>query len=621
MNTTLTNYNRIITLRFNEAVQAGSGTITIKPHGAYFIPPVFENDSYYLNVSTGARSSTIQSGYTRIMGFYDVYNALPAGSVHRTNLTKGNSMTDLTTDARTGQSAGPYIKMTQGLKRGAGYSGNYNNNMTSAQFNHTTYSGPNVDRTNTYMVPDTATKWVLDYQYSINNGTNTQIVPATDNANALGPVDDATVLAIRAALTAAKFRWQELDVTSSSVSINGNTVTITLPEALENGLQWDICYKAGTFTDLAGHAAPAMNYTDNTIVGEDGNYWFISNGVQVPVIRVNRKSSDARVRQWGHVGELATNDATYYSDPPNLTHPGGWGITDFNNVYFRIETETPNATLNYRTIQGNTTNGSAYITTGNGNWTNTAVPGGGGTNLVQNITWSTETATRGDMVRPNLIRRATGTGVTNANAWSVIDENGVTTNRSFAGTHRGLRSYNKDALETDFTGGTLPSSNGSPVSSGTSLYFTYEPTEARKDYVVASASVSYGASTNESRRGYEGVFRSVVALLQEYATNPLYVEGSNVKNGMPSIAGFPVQDAVETGDHRYLKYFYRAGTETVGGITNTRFYWVSTEIVSEWYFLKFANGGRHQESGEVNNYLTAGYGDLTFGYRVTPGGN
>jgi hypothetical protein len=619
-------------LTFNEAVQAGSGTIIIKPHGNYYIPPVFENDTYYLLVRTGARSPTPQSGYTKITGFYDVYNATPTGM--RTNLTKGTSMTKLELDARTGQSAGPYIRMTQGLKTGRGYTGNYNNSMTLAnsnnQFDNGTYSGPNVNRTQNFMVPDTTTKWVLDYCYSIDGNNNSQIVSSTGTNPS--PADPNPVVpAIRTALTAAKYRWQEMDVTSSAITYSGDrkTVTITLPEPLEDGLQWDLCYKAGTFTDLAGHGAPELNYTAGGAILDNNGTWFVSNGAQVPVIRVNRKSFDARTGNWATVyPDAGANNPTnnqYYAVPTDRVGPGGWGINDFNRVYFRIETETPNATISYRrilgsaSVQGGATIGSVYIATGTNAWA--AVPNGGGTNLLT-ANWYdayNTSATRGRMVRPNLIRRAS-----NTNSWSVIDENNITTTRSFVGNHSGLRSYNRDALETEITPvGTMnqltttEAPTNSSVSSGSALYFDYEPTEASKNYVVAQATVAYGATANQSvRRGYEGVYRSVVAILSGNDGNPLFVEGSNVKNGMPSIAGFPVQDAAESGDNRYIKYFYNAGQNT-GTDTSRKFYWVSTEIVSEWYFIKFGNGNRHMSSGDVNNYLICGYGDLTFAFRPT----
>jgi hypothetical protein len=656
-------YNRVITLQFSEAVQAGTGTITIKPHGQYLIPPVFENDTYYLNVSSEARSTTPVSGYTKITGFYDIYNSNLLTTAQRASLTAGTNMTNaITPDTRTGQSEGPYIRMTQGLKTGPGYTGNYHNNMeavaTYPEFYKATVDntantpvGPNP--IGSYMVPDTSTKWVLDYRFSINNNANTQIVPATANNPALANASTTAVPNIRTALSTAKFRWQELDVVATTqFSDNGTTypvgknsgryVKITLNEPLEKGLEWDICYPAGTFTDVAGNQATAINYTGNNPVDQDtaSTHWFVSAGVQTPVIRVNRKSYDARTGDWQGTSRT-------YANPTNRGGTGGssagWGINDFNFVHFRVETETPNASLSYGKIDGRTVLGpsnipigSAYVTTeAVGSTWNIAVPNGGtaGTNTTA-YDWTVyananAAYTRGTWVRPNLIRRAAGA----AAYWAVV-ENGIVSRRDLQYTnsnHNGFRSYNKDATIGDLNSLNLGTTVASSVSSGgegntDQNRFTYYPTEARKDYVAATATVVYGpTNTVTSSRGYEGVFRSVIALFMANATNPLCVEGSNVKNGMPSVPGFPVRDAEETGDNRYIKVFYNDGTENFNDgqstANRTRFLWVSTEIVTQWYFLKWGNGGTHQSSGEVNNYLTAGYGDLTYGYRVGSYGN
>jgi hypothetical protein len=149
----------------------------------------------------------------------------------------------------------------------------------------------------------------------------------------------------------------------------------------------------------------------------------------------------------------------------------------------------------------------------------------------------------------------------------------------------------------------------------TGRFFTYYPTEASKSYVVATATIDNGAGAlYTSDKGYEGVFRSVIALNQNYTTTGIVVEGSNIKNGMPSIAGFPVRDAEETGDNRFIKLFY----QQTNGANQLQYQklWVSTEIVSQWYFLKWGGNGTHQGAGDVNNYLSSGYGDLSFGYQI-----
>jgi hypothetical protein len=163
--------------------------------------------------------------------------------------------------------------------------------------------------------------------------------------------------------------------------------------------------------------------------------------------------------------------------------------------------------------------------------------------------------------------------------------------------------------------------------------FTYNALQASKNYVVAEARITNGGTPYTSTKSYEGVFRSVVALNQgsfggslggaNRDNNPIMIQGSNLKNGMPSIAGFPVRDAEETGDNRFVKLYYYA---QIGGAANAmtsgQLYWVSTEIVSQWFELNCGRrrtdnqgtGGTHQSDGDVNNYLFAGYGDLTYSY-------
>ena len=652
--------NTVIKLNFDEPMQKGRGTITIKPSGQYLIPPVFENDGYYLNDATGARSANYSSGLTRVDGFFDIYNSSLLDETDRNRLTRGTNMSNgLILNARTGQNEGPYIRMTQGLMTGTGYTGSYNNTTPGA-------NGPNPAQAGS-LVPDTSTKWVLDYRYSIDGNANTWYVPANGTPNP-NPVNAATntnattysangqttnptvndtqvVTNIRNTLTKAKFRWQEVDVTAGNVTFedNNRTVVITLSEPLLRGLKWDLCYDGGTFTDAAGNNAAAVNYTSGTIVGQGAtasNYWFWSYGVRAPVIRVNRKSYDARTGNWW-------NTTRTYSNPTNLTGtdngPAGWGIENFNTVHYRIETETPDARLYYGTqngraaVSGTLTIGSMSVLANannnagiNATWDN-AVDGGGVITGTTARNWnddhSSATPENGIWVRPNLIRRAANlNGANNGTTGSyTVTENGQSVTRTFRGRPRVLRSYNKDAESVTLGALNLPNEIQSSISSGTALNFTYNSTEASKNYVVAIARVNHNNRANwtaavpvgqESGRGYEGVFRSVVALWQgsNDGTNTnqagIVVEGSNVKNGMPSIAGFPVRDAEETGDNRFIKMFYRGTT------SNHQFYWVSTEIVSDWYFIKWGGQGSHMQDGEVNNYLSAGYGDLSFGYSV-----
>jgi len=634
--------NSKIRITFSKPMAKGSrGTITVKPRGQYLIPPVFENGNYYID-QNGNRSSSPGTGRTVVTGMSDIFNKVNASNIpvadrttHRTALIGGTNLSSPPLDGRTGQTAGPYIRMTHGLRSGMGFTGNYSGTNANGTGNPNGPHFTNATNTNS-MVPDTTAKWVLDYRYSINNSTNTRY---TNTSGTVTAASNTAVTDIRSALTAAKFRWQEFDVTSSNVVITTRTVgagaaavtygvvTITLPEPLLKGLQWDLCYPEGTFTDVAANVAPALNYTGTTIAGQDANssaYWFWSNGVQTPVIRVNRKSYDARTSNW------SSTTRTYNNPANETTYPSaGWGIGNFNTVHYRIETETPNARLYYATRNGREETGASSIIIGSAyveantaqdrDW-NIAVPNGGTAVNTVARNWTTNSYDNtGEWVRPNLIRRSQN----NTGSWSAF-ENGVSTTRNFQGAHRGFRSYNTDVLITTLNGLTLSETVEASVSGGEDLSFSYYPTEASKNYVVAQARVNHnnanwnGAAGFISEKGYEGVFRSVIALYQgSNADRTILVEGSNIKNGMPSIAGFPVRDAEESGDNRFIKVFYRG---MVSNTNNRQYLWVSTEIVSQWYFIKYGGtgaGATHMSSGEVNNYLTAGYGDLTFAYHST----
>jgi len=597
-----------ITLRFNEPVMKGSGTIQIRPSKNYAIPAVINDSGYYLDTS-GNISYTSGTNKTYISSFYDIYNNSALTAAQRNALTKGRagasetdstqddtnpSMTRLLLNERTGQSAGPYIKTTQGLVEGKGYTGNY-----SGTYNN----GPSPE--GNYMIPDTATKWVLDFKY--------------------GTTDDITVVNnIRAALTAAKWRWQEIEVVSTSVVLSNNdtVATITLPEPLLKGLQWDVYYPAGTFTDKAGN--PALASTGSNGVATD--YTFTTPGVQPPVVRVNRRSFDARTSDWklsSNRTYSAPNNDTWNNDT-TITDSTGWGINNFNKIHFRVDSESQKLTGYSVVAKSHKGAGSTSTTVGSG----TVL--GGWLGNVQDTTSSLDTPdpnaknsnnrsiatkswtaaredTKGSWVLNNLIWRSRNN---NDQTYTVTTKAGTTETRISKGNFRGFRSYNRDIDKTTLT----TQSKGDTVTLTSTKYgqsaLDFDPLEANKSYVSAFATLN-----GVTECGYEGIFRTVIMMNDprnsgnnSIDTTFLLIEGSNIKNGMPSIAGFPVRDAEETGDNRFIKVFYRPA--------NTQYYWVSTEIVDEWYFLFWGYNNSHMQDGEVNNYMTVGYGDLTYGYGI-----
>jgi len=596
--------NKTIKITFNEKVMIGTGKITVRPYGNYKIPAVMENNGYTLNG-------------TYVAGFYDIYNSGLIDNNDRQTLTMstnaGNpSMGNLALDERTGQSVGPYIKLTHGLKQGAGFTGNYLGSSAN---------GP-VPEGSTYLIPDTSTKWVLDYRYSIDNANNTQYA---NTSNVLITPSLTVVPNIRAVFTKAHWRWQEMDIVSSvSISPDEKTVTITMNEPLLDGLQWGLNFPEGTFTDKAGNNAAALgSYNEDGTVDTTTNstYWFWSSGVQTPVIRVNRKSFDARTTAW------ATPTGRNYSVPTDLGGPGGWGIGDFNTVHYRIESETPGAEILSATdIGAESTGGSINIPD---DWTGEIANGRGWDYPRSANNSTTNNTTDGEWVLRNLVRR-TGGGT---NGYYEVTENGYTTRRTITPDYQGYRSYNRDILKATLDGKTLAiftGSGGNPTQGS----FTYLPRQASKNYIVAAARITNGGNTYNSGKSYEGVFRSIVALKQgsfggtingaNRNNNPIMVQGSNVKNGMPSISGFPVYDAGETGDNRFVKlFYYESFTGTAAAMTSGNLYWVSTEIISQWYWLGCGynvnnsnTGGSHSQNGDVNNYLYSGYGDLSYAYNM-----
>ncbi|MCL2229465.1 MAG: hypothetical protein FWC01_00045 [Treponema sp.] len=699
--------NRTIRLNFGKEMQKGNGTITIRPRGNYAIPPVFENDGYYLQVSltdgSETRRTTKADGFTYIMGFADVFNN--ASTANKNILIGSANLSAPAVSNQTGLSSGRYLRTTHGLTGGNGLSGNYGNaatvdtggafpgtsNLTTPFLSGFHAPGPHITGA---MIPDLSLKWVLRYNIG----------------NIHDSVANSDVSQIRSVLTSIKWRWQEIAVTSSDVTlINAGTVTngtveIKLPEPLLPGLQWDVYYTAGTFTDTAGNPVAAEGYTGTTM-NATSSYWFWSRGVQTPVVRVDRKSYDARAGT-------------------NLTgawNKSGWGgynangyngaITDFNTVAYRIETETPGARIFYNTITGANNTGSAtgafsgvvnstaftsnnITTTDPVSWhgpranvTTTARAattfqytsnahgfGVAGTVLqvrvetqdywlrvVSGTTFrlyntqaaaSTTTAgngvdagqpitingyqTTGRWVRPNMIFRNQSTvnidSATDATGHYNLLVNASTTIPKYvnrvgnSSRYYGFRSYNKDALrsELDALGLTItptPAEDGSPLNAAFTGYTNYQ---ASKNYVAAIARVNHNDSgwaqttaSYQSNRGFEGVFRTVIMINQSNRTiennnAPMFLGGVTAINAIPTVPAFPVRDGVATIDARFIKAYHRSSS------IETEFYWVSTEMVCEWYVQNFGwgAGGSYSRQGDWSDWITAGYGDLSHVYQL-----
>jgi hypothetical protein len=315
-------------------------------------------------------------------------------------------------------------------------------------------------------------------------------------------------------------------------------------------------------------------------------------------------------------------------------------------VHYRVESESKNAAIAVKTFQG-AAGGASGSGKAVGAWSGNVSASNPGVTLANNMAWTTwPSNTTGIWVTSNIIRRSASYPDTvntdnthtpnQGDPYTVITKNGTKETRTPQGIWGGFRSYNRDLTKAELDG-----AGGLSVTlSGNQGMLTFGKLEASKSYVVATA--TQGLAPGNSATGYEGVFRTVIALnhspviLYEWVPQPplfnyenlepvlhpakgradhyILVEGSTAPSATPPIAGFPVRDAEEQWSGGLAKVFYN---DTAGEPrNNTQFYWVSTEIVCEWLFLQWGGGYWHGGDGESSNYSTVGYGDLTYAYNL-----
>ena len=579
--TSVSSNNRTITLNFNKPVQKGNGTIILRPHGTYAIPAVMEHNGYYVGIDASGqiindtqgfeiRHTSGGTGRTYVSGFADIFNNI--SNTEKSNLIGSTNLSEPAVSLQTALPVGPYQRMTHGLTRGMGYTGNYGNTAVLDTNTGATITRPGTNAPgprdedgaagSNFMIPDLETKWVLRYN-----------IPNLFADGTSGT--DLIVRNIRAAFTNAKWRWQEFAVTANNVQISGSTVTITLPEPILPGLRWTLYYPAGTFSDVAGNPAVAIAHDE---------YWFWSAGAQRPVVRVDRKSYDARAgTDLSGPRENSTYAATGFNG----------AITAFNTINYVITTETPGGRIFFGTREGTQANLSSVtgawggiansetfadnaITAGNNiNWggplatiTNAARATTGNTNeytsnghnlgatgrvfqvrIGTEDRWlrvtgdntfrlyatqaaaNTATAangqnygdtvtinsvlTTGRWIRPNLIFRNDHNNVYNLMLHFMDLQQTVgglaNTANALTGRFYGFRSFNKDATYTELFAIERDLQGGTAQNHSAS--FTYTNFEASKNYVIAETRIDHGSSnTVISPRGYEGVFRTVVML-------------------------------------------------------------------------------------------------------------
>lgn len=332
-----------IQITFSEPVQKGRGNIILRQTAGWAIPPVLTAEEF----------NTICNKLT-----YENKNKLARqdenGKFEEDMEDTGVGIKNINNQYHgTGQFIGPYKKSMQGIDD--------NNN------------------------PDINTKFVLDFDIDIwetneKHPVGKTFTPHKDTTKDVTPITPSTTTSageIRDVLEKAGVHQRVLDVTSASVEIDKNNPTIayvTFPaglidktEELPLGREWELVIEEGAFLDMAKNSFGENNASSKTEVKintENGKAFFNSDGVAMPVIRVDRYSYGLGIKQSDVNGDL-----TSHIDKDSVK-PTGY-------VRVRIDCETKDAIVNYgvsSALKDTNSNTSQFANNGaNTYYTTTAV--------------------------------------------------------------------------------------------------------------------------------------------------------------------------------------------------------------------------------------------------------
>jgi len=326
-----------------------------------------------------------------------------------------------------------------------------------------------------YYVPDTETKYVLNFSSGL------------DNAG------------LRTILEKAKYNWQEIDISGSQVTGKGtDTITVDLDE-LPNGRLWKVEIVGpktndGAFRDEAGNTFAGW--------GTGSTHTFWSAKTAEPVIRVNRVSNNRAISS--SAGTLQTG------------------------VQYRIDCETPGATIQYGDTRANVFDNS-------------------------NINTQRGIDKKVAIIVP---------GMTSTSVYKANSDDG------------NQNSEIPDATSAEMTAITLNAYTGTQTIDDGNYY------TARKDYIAATAKRNITPSLDTSGSAYEGAFKTVVVYRgvdgQVSTGRFLKIEGSNLRNGAVTISGFPINMNDMSGNSS--KFAYRNGSANTAD-----WIWITWEIVSEFW--------------------------------------
>lgn len=450
---------------------------------------------------------------------------------------------------QTGIAVGPYRKITHGIK---------------------------LDGSGTKYVPDESTKYVLAYELGLYEGE-----AALNDGTATGTFN-AKVSDIRSAFESVDYHRHYVDVASDNVKITGSTVEITFSETIEDGREWELIIPPTAFRDNAENFYKGMNLdklkdkekknitTDQQTASDKYSVW--SNNVAQPVVRVDRYTHG-----WGANEPLLVGN-NYMRDysVPLTTATTTWRIiqkqtgkykTDSGTntsaslaptgyVRARIDCETPEANIKYSVLYAD---GTTH--------TNNAIPAGvkyNNTSKSGVVTYETD-----------------NTDEHNSNRNTISD---------IAKTKLEVKGNNDYTINND-------------IIVGDGSYLT-----ARKDYITAYASKT---GFEESKNGYEGIFKTIVYVKDDNCTYCINIEGGTAAGGQPNVSGFPLRDATSaddpTGAGRYSKTCYIKNNEIRNDVNyNTDQVFVSYEIISEDWAILLCNHN-HSKDYPLNSYGGSAY--------------
>lgn len=334
--------SRSVTIYFSEAVNKGSGNLTLRETSGWVIPSVLSVSDFntvYNNTPSEMKNYLIQSD----SGGSNIIDEEIDG-------TDGVETPELKYHG-TGLGVGPYIKTTHGLKISGGS-----------------------------YIPDPATKYVLHFDFDPASTSDNNKVDCKQTAGSkLG--NTVTIKQVREALEQAGYNKRIIDVTSASVVLSSDKIscTVTFPASLtglsdlQKGREWEVLLYKGSFCDETGNnfgsdKADSVNKNDGIKVGSN----FESGGVEQPIIRVERYSYGLGIYQPDSRGVKSRINDECTSSPTGY-------------VRVRLDSPTRGAACYYNTLRDT----NRFVTkekdggSGSGTWNNVVGDGKNGTGKFQ----------------------------------------------------------------------------------------------------------------------------------------------------------------------------------------------------------------------------------------------